>query len=689
MCPSHKQRVASAEVERSLRARRRFEVAKVAATAGPRPRDMVAAVYAQLLRLDGWVPTRPTICALANLWPTGPDEARNDPSFYLVDHAGGRSKVRLVEALQTQLENDLQDTPQFTTADLMKRLARSASVFGLTLPGEWALRRIIEDARGGVLGRSGANHGRRAAEVDGVPHETLPYTRPHECWSEDEFVLPLWVGMWHRREKRWVSTMLYVAFVVDYVSRAILAWQLCDPQRRLGAQGEQVFSGFDERDVATVFLKAACPELAPEFLAPFTGFLPEHIRMDGHATHVQWKKTVEGHIPTAIHILSAYRPYRNGVQERCGFTVKQAFDTFFAGTPGHVGTHIPTDRIRQNQHEARVRSASTTERPVRKIEILPEDLPRIEDVDQIILPHLIRHYNFERTHTAHGMTPYDAFMSRRPRRSLLTPSTSLIRTLPVAVVTSNKGSLQLQRDKLVHTFDHRIGGRIVPVGATVKTHVHPTAACLWSIEEHGKLTHIPPLRDAAKQRDPVFIARARAELTGGISERTQRAFNALTEKRFGAARAEETREAAARNIAADAEPQKAPTPDGHAGTVNLIDLIAASSMAPEPANEPWRQSAASDEAVETTAVEPYVLVTVTPPRSAAVPTTKTADAPSAEPDSSASVAPPRKSRSKRSRPHVTPTPPTTPASSFWLTGLASPVLHDAATDDSANVRRTS
>ncbi|MFN9203286.1 MAG: ATP-binding protein, partial [Gemmatimonas sp.] len=339
-CPSHKDRWASAEVQRSLVAMRRFEVAKAAAEAGPRPSDMVKAVRAIQDKLADWVPTRPTICALAEIWVTGPEEARVDPSYYLIQHAGGRPKARLADALQLLLDADLEETPRLETGKLITRLEAYATRCGFDLPGERALRRIIEDARGGVLGRSAGGHGRRAAEVDGVPHETLPYERPHECWTEDEFVLPLWVGMWHATKSQWISTMIYVALVLDYVSRAILAWHLCDPRRRRGSAREPVFTGFDEQDIATVFLKAARPELAPDLLVPFTGFLPEHIRMDAHATHHQWRMSVKGHIPTAIHILSAYRPYRNGIHERCGFTVKEEFDAFFAGPPGTGKSHL-------------------------------------------------------------------------------------------------------------------------------------------------------------------------------------------------------------------------------------------------------------------------------------------------------------------------------------------------------------
>ncbi|MBY0491349.1 MAG: hypothetical protein K2R93_16010 [Gemmatimonadaceae bacterium] len=586
--PSHRKRLASAEVQRSLTARRRFEVARVAAEAGPRPCDMVRAVRKIHATLDGWVPTRPTICALAEIYRNGPDQARTDPAYYLIQHGGGRPRAKLDDALMDVLDDALAVNPRLETGKAIKLLAQAAVRCAVDLPGEWALRRIIEEARGGVLGRSAGGHGRRAAEVDAVPHDTLPYDRPHDCWTEDELVFPLWVGLWHEQQRRWVSTLLYVALVLDYVSRAILAWQVCDPRRRRGAQGEVVVTGFDEHDVATVFLRASQPDIAPAFMRPFTGFLPKHIRLDGHVTHRAWSKAVQPHIPSAIHILSAYRPYRNGSQERCGFTVKEEFDAFFAGIPGHVQTHIPTDRLRQNPHEARVEAAATTDRPARKIEILPEDLPRVEDVDRIILPKLIEHYNFERRHSAHGTTPYDAFMAQRPRASLLTPSDALLRALPVVTLTSTKGSLQMQRDNRLVAFDHRIRGRIVPVGATVTAHVHPLATCLWAVEDSGRaLVHVPGLRDASASRDGHYIARARAEMTGGLSERAQRAIHALMDQRLGVERAAETRAAADQNIAADPAARRAPSPEGVAGTVDLTSLIAAAVTTPLRPEDVW------------------------------------------------------------------------------------------------------
>jgi hypothetical protein len=162
-------------------------------------------------------------------------------------------------------------------------------------------------------------------------------------------------------------------------------------------------------------------------------------------------------------------------------------------------------------------------------------------VDKLILPHVVRFYNYDRKHSAHGMTPYDAFMSQRPRRNLLTPSDSLIRALPVEVVTASRGSIQLQRDGVVRLFDHRISGRILPVGSSVSTHVHPLSTSLWAVDGRDReLVHIPALRDASADRDAKYIARARAEMTGGLSERAQEALNTLLERRVGVERAQET-----------------------------------------------------------------------------------------------------------------------------------------------------
>ncbi len=586
--PSHKAKLASAEVRRWLVAKRRLLVAKTAAAAGPRPRDMVDAVKKIHDQLDGWEPTRPTICSLAQMWEMASDEKRRDLSYFLPKHAGGRPRRKLSNGLQAALELDIEETPTLGTSRFIERLDIVAKKYGLGLPGEWVLRQLIEKARGGVLQRSAEVHGRRPAEVDGVPHETLPYTRPYECATEDELVVPIWIGIWSEFFRKWVSTLIYVAFVLDYVSRAVVAWHVCDPRRRRGKKSGQLFSGFDTQDVTAAFLKATRRELAPAILTPYAGFLPDHIRMDGHGTHRAWKDAVEPFIPTEINLLPDYRPYRNGLQEIAGWRLKGQIETLFAGQHGYIGTYIPTDRIRESQQRARVRSAATNARLPRKIEVLPEDLPRIEDLELFILPKIVKRYNEERKHSAHGMTPHDAFMSKRPRSHQLTPSDPLVRALPTKTVTASKGSIQLQQDNVVYMFDHRINGRILPVGESVVAHIHPLMQCIWVVDgPRHALVHVPLLRDASAARDSAYVAEARKEMTGGFSERMQEAQNERAKRSMGEERFRQAQAAAGGKIADEAKPRRAPTPDGSDDTANLSEIIVDGSSTPLSGAEVW------------------------------------------------------------------------------------------------------
>jgi hypothetical protein len=396
------------------------------------------------------------------------------------------------------------------------------------LPGEWALRRIIEEVRGGVLGRASGAHGRRSGEVDGLPHETLPYITPHDCWTMDELVLPAWTKMYSDERDRVVSGMVYVILILDYVSRVILGYHICDPRRRRGENDQQVFTGWDEADVMAAFLKVARRELAPPFLQRYAGYLPGDIRMDGHSTHHKWAKAVKAFIPTRVHLLGDYRPYRNGVQERAGGTTKAIFSTIFADMWGSFGKYLPEDRVRQNQHDARVQAAATSYRVRRKILIAPEDLPDIETVADIGLPAVIQRYNQERVHSALGMTPHAAYMSlvRSPRH--LHPGESLVHALPVKAVQVSGASLQYEADNVVRRFSAQVEGKQFIRGATVTVHVHPLHQSIWAVEgDDHHLVHIPTLRDAAARQAPAYIAHMSAALTGGLSGATQAAFNEI------------------------------------------------------------------------------------------------------------------------------------------------------------------
>jgi hypothetical protein len=589
-----KERLSNAEVERFLKAHRRYEVARTAAAAGPRPSAMVRAV-AEIAGEIGWLPTRPTICALAAMYLDAPPEFRDEKSYYLVEGHGGRHKQKPCDAMQQFLEADLRETPALEADALLLRLELAAERMKLSLPGEFVLRRIIDETRGGVLGHAAGAHGRRGADADALPHETLPYTLPFDCATMDEVVLPLWVGVWHDLLDRWVSWLLYMILILDYASRVLLGYHLCDPRPRLKNQviperGLSVVAGFTEEDVMAAWLSVAHRELAPDFLADYCdNVLPRHIRLDSHSTHVAWKETVRPYITTRVHLVGDYRPFRNGVQERMGATSKRTFRAMFAHLPGNVDSYIPTDRIKQNQRDARVQAIPTGERVRRKIEIAPEDLPRVDRVRDLILPQVFRYYNREHEHSAHGgRTPHNVFMSLLPRRNELLRGDGLIRALPSQTLIMTGAGFQVERNKKVHRFDHRIDNRIILPGSAIVAHLHPLLRCVWAVEgPDRKLAYIPEQRIASGQRTPEYVHRMRAAITGDLSEQAQANMEAAHREKVGEPATGSAREASESGKAGDPGPTPSPTPTGSEKSASLMEMVADGSAAPLSPLETW------------------------------------------------------------------------------------------------------
>jgi hypothetical protein len=122
--PSHRRRREKAEVERGAHAYRRFLVAKTAAQAAPRPRDMVAAVKAISDQLGGWTPSRPAICALADEYLNGDAEMREHATYYAVQGHGGRHLETLPPALQAWLVADVDGNPGLETFKFIERPTR-------------------------------------------------------------------------------------------------------------------------------------------------------------------------------------------------------------------------------------------------------------------------------------------------------------------------------------------------------------------------------------------------------------------------------------------------------------------------------------------------------------------------------------------------------------------------------------
>jgi len=309
----------------------------------------------------------------------------------------------------------------------------------------------------------------------------------------------------------------------------------------------------------SAFLMSAVPELAPACVAPYSGYLPSHVRFDAHKTHFPVAEQL-GKVGVDAHVIGAYRPYRNGMAERLNSTIKG----FFKGTLGHVDHYKPTDRLAEDPRTTRTKASATSQRVTRRRLIDPENLPRIEDFEAIILPKAIEAYNRTHLHEALGMTPHDAWHALSRRRDERRSGQALIRTLETHSVVVTSNAIKLERNGMPPVrFDAVVNGRLLLRGRTLTVHVHPLLKGLWSVEGDGGrwLAHLQPLSEAAAVLSASNMAKRLAAPAAGASEDAAAAQRAVLEHQLGAESVRRAEEKGERALAGDPDPRPtAPTP---------------------------------------------------------------------------------------------------------------------------------
>jgi hypothetical protein len=512
--PRQKLAMAAQERARTERARRRLIVARTAGLVdGPQSLKVDAVREIQFTELGGYMPSRPTILGLAAMYAEG-KTSLND---YLYPPRTGREPTVVAEPLQLVVDAAIEVTPGKNCRQIIKAVRKEAARRGLKLPGRHVVERIVREASAGVVGKASRLHGRRAGELDGLPHMTLPYTRTHDCWVQDEVIVPVYLGMWHREKRCFVSVLVYIALVIDYASRCIVGYHLCNPFRRDNEEGEPCTTGFDEKDVHASFISAAVKDCAPWATAEFAGALPQHIRMDGHPTHYAFRTRMRDEIAYKVTIIGGYRPYRNAVAER----LNRTFKSLFGGMRGHVDDYLPTDRLKTDARDDRTQATATSQRITRKRYIKPEDLMRIEDFEADVLPQIIREYNEQHEHSAlGGMTPRDAFHALSRPRNEVTGGDVLIQTMEATAVTVGRSSIVLERDGQAHRFSCLLGKAILLLGESITVRVHPLMACLFAPRPWmpGRYTRLRQLREAAALVHAATVGRQQQAAAAGFSE---------------------------------------------------------------------------------------------------------------------------------------------------------------------------
>lgn len=499
--PSRRSEKARSAERRMARAQRRRDIAKIAATT-PGTYEEVCRVIEAEMRLEhlapGPVPCRNTLRALREHWEAGHESIED----YQDEPRCGAPSQPLPEELSDEIEAGV-DAGAYTSATAMHRhVTFTAASLGMAAPSYYKVKKAMAGL--GRLRRTAARHGGKAAKQDAALHGTIPCDEAHDIWTEDEAKALLWAGGYDKTCDLWVSICIWVAFIIDNMSRAIVGYHVVDPTRRRDEDGKMMRNGFDTRDVLAAFFSATIPGLAPASTRQFAGHRGRTLRWDRDPTHNALWEPFDKKVGFTVTELPVRSPDNRGIIE--------SFIEFFKnelcqGMDGHADMVLPTDRINEGVQPKHVGHARTDDsaqgkRTPRLTLTEPDQLPRIADVRRAI-EEKIRWYNFEHQHQElGGLTPYQAYRASKPRRPLA--GTDILTMVEPRSTLVTKYGILHEEDKQMHRFAVERDGIIYGADKTVVYRPDPLFRGILVEEQHGDaIEHVflPRLKDWSKEQD--------------------------------------------------------------------------------------------------------------------------------------------------------------------------------------------
>jgi hypothetical protein len=431
--PTQRRSVSDREAEAYQRAKRRRDIARLAAaTEGSleSKRQTVRTAMVAGLIAFGSTPARETIRRFEDMWTSGAQTVED----YYDDPRSGRPRAMLHSVIRAHVRQAVESGSGKKVRALWLEVQELAEALEIPQPSYYHVKREFVEA--GRLARSAARHGRRAGEIDGMPHGRIPSRRTHDTWSLDELTVPVWAGQWDDVDNEWVSVRADMVLIIDVRSSAPVGYHIADPKRRRDESGRRMRGGCDSADILGTLLSAACPDLAPDATRDFAGYLPSRLRWDNASAHKELAAWIARDTTMEIDVrrIPKRRAISNGTAERRVQIVKH----WMRGIRGHVDDYIPTDQIkhhdRSNQAKQRTAmSGGTSLRQPRKLPIEPAQLLTVEElrleVDRIMRRYAYRHVN--RVFGSTALARYHENVGRRPRNGLdlvraLTPRTTLV-----------------------------------------------------------------------------------------------------------------------------------------------------------------------------------------------------------------------------------------------------------------------
>ena len=512
------------------RATHRFHVARFAATMGressnaARQAAVVRAMEAGIFP-RGPVLSRERIRLLVQQWDRG------DRSIAQYMDGRRRSGVRptvIAERLMDVVDQAVLAQRGATGGAIRQRMLEVAEVERQTtgallrVPSLKRVRQLI--AAMGVAQMSAARHGAAAAEIDGLPHSTVPASTVHEVHTLDEFTMRRYAAMWdptHPDGPRFVSFKPEVVFIIEHVTRACVGFWVIDPSRRLDpATKRPKLSGFDQDDVLAALLSVAFPPVATAATRQFAGYLPTVLRWDNAKAHTALAKrlTDAGFV---VPEFPTYRPINRGLVERAIGTIKRWCDA--TRLPGHEDRYIPADRVQTDGDVAQAEAAATqTRRPTRTV-IPVDQLPRIAEIREE-LELVVRRYNYGHRHRAHAFrTPLDMYREHLPREgskaaAQLRPGRDILAVLPVETTKVGREGLVHRGTRFSFVRDTPSGPVWMSLGTPVTYRADPMLRALYAEGPNG-IECLPRVEHWAKGQDPKHVAEQQTAIATELTAR--------------------------------------------------------------------------------------------------------------------------------------------------------------------------
>jgi transposase InsO family protein len=491
----------------SERARRRYLISGIVAAFGAdaSPREQIEAVQKAINVgvLDvAAVPSSRTIrrwLAKRAARPNSIDSFKEEPRC-------GRTRLHIDARLGKIIEDAVRTQRPKSIRRVHKTVKEAAALHGLHAPSYGTVYAFYKAL--GTLLASAARHGKEAAEIDGLPHSTVPAPFTHDVWTLDELVLPVWTRLYNPVTKGWNSFRPTVVVIYDNCSRVIVGYWVCDPDRRFTRTEPGLHMGADKTDVLATLVGAACPQVAPSACRAYSGYLPQTLRWDRAWAH---RALAEGLVGLNIEVpdLPGNRPINRGLGERGIGTIKPMCDSIL----GYNQEYSPSDRPGPAVEDDQEVAAGTDSRVKTKTFIDPEYLYSIDEI-RPLFDAVVRQYNELHEHRGIEMQcPGDVYRKqlRRPRERRRGADIRLLLD-PKVVKVAREGVVHWEGPRS-YRFATAAGVLALTLGAPVSYRADPMLRGLFA-EADGHPLFLKPLSVWAAEQNPAHVAKDQKAAAG-------------------------------------------------------------------------------------------------------------------------------------------------------------------------------